>query len=71
MFGFEVAKECILVMAIFSKFVGGGRRFNAVRASIVLPDPGGPAIRILWWPAMAIVRARLAWFCPQISSSTN
>ncbi len=45
-----------------------GRRLAATLARRVLPAPGGPEIRILWWPATATVRARLANSCPRIWS---
>ena len=45
---------------ICSGTVRGGRRPSAALASMVLPVPGGPERRILWRPAMAIVRALLA-----------
>ena len=57
-----LAREWILVMAIFSMLDGGGRRLSAALANMVLPEPGGPVSRMLWRPAMAIVMARLAWF---------
>jgi len=62
-------REWILVMAIFSSLDGLGRRLRAARASMVLPAPGGPEIRILWRPAMAMTMARLACCWPRIWSS--
>lgn len=47
-------------MAICSVGVGGGKRLAAVLASRVLPAPGGPESRMLWWPAIAMESARLA-----------
>lgn len=46
----------------------GGRIPTRALASMVLPAPGGPVNRMLWWPAAAISSARLAVSCPQIST---
>ena len=44
----------------FHAWVMGGSNPGRRRASMVLPDPGGPSIRRLWPPAAATTRARLA-----------
>ena len=61
-------REWSLVSLKISLSVGGGRRFGIVLASMLLPAPGGPKRRILWWPAMATMRARLACAWPAIWS---
>lgn len=53
-----------LAISICSSGEGGGRRFWATLASMVLPEPGGPENRRLWLPAMAMISARLARACP-------
>jgi hypothetical protein len=50
----------ILVTAIASARLSGGRIEVRRRASIVLPVPGGPESRRLCAPAAAIVSARMA-----------
>ena len=40
-------------------------------ASIVLPEPGGPSIRILCPPAAATVSARLAISWPRTSAKST
>ena len=53
-----------LVISNNSSGVGGGRSEGIAFAKRVLPLPGGPLKRILWWPARARMRARLAKFKP-------
>lgn len=48
------------MIAICSVGLRGGRSDTAVRANMVLPVPGGPESNKLWWPAIAIISARLA-----------
>ncbi len=55
------ATECILVTSSASSNVMSGRMEGMQRASMVLPEPGGPIIRRLCPPAAAISAARLAW----------
>ena len=50
-----------------SSNVSGGRMVGMRLASMVLPEPGGPIIRMLCPPAHAISRARLAVCCPRTS----
>ena len=57
-----------LVISSSSFGVGGGRRDGIALARSVLPLPGGPLKRILWWPARARTRARLAKLRPWIWS---
>jgi magnesium chelatase family protein len=47
--------------------LNGGRMVGMRLASMVLPDPGGPIISMLWPPAQATSRARLAVYCPRTS----
>ena len=47
----------IFVTSSASSLVIGGRMVVMRRASIVLPDPGGPVISTLWAPAAAISMA--------------
>ena len=54
------AAEWMRVISSDSPESGGGRMPGRRRASIVLPDPGGPVIRRLWRPAAAISSARRA-----------
>lgn len=65
----RVCREWSLVIAICSSREGGGNSPALALARRVLPVPGGPESRMLWRPATAIVRARLAKFWPKISSS--
>jgi hypothetical protein len=55
------ATECTFVVSMASAKVMAGRMVGIRRASIVLPEPGGPIMRVLWPPAEATSRARLAW----------
>ena len=57
-----------LIVSSFSLCESSGSRECAALAKLVLPVPGGPVSSILWRPARATVRARLAFFCPRISS---
>ena len=50
-----------------SSKVSGARIDGSRLASIVLPEPGGPIIRMLWLPAAATSSARLAVCCPRTS----
>jgi hypothetical protein len=50
-----------------SENVNGGRIPDSRRASIVLPDPGGPTNNTLCPPAAATSRARFAVVCPRTS----
>ena len=47
--------------------LNGGRMVGIRLASMVLPEPGGPIIRMLWPPAQATSIARLAVCCPRTS----
>ena len=58
-----------MAVSICSSGVSGGSKEVAARASRVLPEPGGPEMRMLWWPAIAIIRARLARSWPRICSN--
>ena len=58
--------EWSLVAEICSSIVIDGRRFLLALASMVLPEPGGPDSKILCLPAMAIMRALLAFSWPEI-----
>ena len=49
----------------------GGRIPGSRRASIVLPEPGGPTISRLWPPAAAISSARRAAACPRTSARSG
>ena len=49
----------------------GGRIAGSRRASIVLPEPGGPTSSTLWPPAAATSRARLACACPRTSAKSS
>ena len=51
--------------------MSGGRIPANRRASIVLPDPGGPTIRTLCPPAAATSSARLAVVCPRTSPKSG
>ena len=44
---------------------------GSLRASIVLPVPGGPTMSTLWPPAAAISSARLASSCPRTSPKSG
>ena len=57
----------ILVVSSASSKVSGGRMPETRLASMVLPEPGGPIIRMLCPPAQAISSARLAVNCPRTS----
>ena len=48
-----------------------GSRPGIVRASSVLPEPGGPISSIAWPPASAISRARRATACPRTSARST
>jgi len=50
----------IFVVSSASSKVSGGRMVGMRLASMVLPEPGGPIINMLWPPAQAISMARLA-----------
>ncbi len=50
-----------------SSKVSGARIEGSRLASMVLPEPGGPIIRMLWLPAAATSRARLAVCWPRTS----
>ena len=50
-----------------SSAVNGGNRPGSLWAIIDLPEPGGPMNRMLWPPAAAISKARLAPSCPLTS----
>ena len=49
----------------------GGRIVFNLRAIIVLPVPGGPQNKILWFPAAAISKALLAFCCPLTSFKSS
>ena len=51
--------------------VSGGRMVGMRFASIVLPEPGGPIMRMLCPPALATSRARLAVCCPRTSEKST
>ena len=51
--------------------VSGGRIDGNRLASIVLPDPGGPIIKMLWPPAAATSSARFAICWPRTSLKSN
>src|SRR5204863_10217200 len=57
----------IFVVSRASSNVNGGRIVGTLLASMVLPDPGGPIIKMLWPPAQATSSARLAVYCPRTS----
>ena len=57
----------ILVVSSASSNVSGGNTPETRLASMVLPEPGGPIIRMLCPPAQAISKARLAVNCPRTS----
>ncbi len=59
------ARDQSLVIEICSLGDKSGSRLAATLARRVLPAPGGPEIRILWCPATATVRARLATSWPR------
>src|SRR3954468_8533363 len=59
------------VISTASSNVGAGRMPGSLRASIVLPAPGGPIIRRLWPPAAAISSARGASGCPRTSERSG
>ena len=65
------ATECTLVTSIASSTVRGGNSPTRRRASIVLPAPGGPSMRIEWRPAAAISSARRAEACPRTSAMSG
>ena len=49
------------VMAMASSTVSGGMMDGSLRASMVLPEPGGPLMSKAWAPAAATSSALLAW----------
>src|SRR5438094_4437884 len=57
----------ILVVSSASSKVKGGRIEGMRLASMVLPEPGGPIIKMLCPPAEATSSARLAVCCPRTS----
>ena len=59
-FAKEAGDAVDFVTSSASCFPKGGKIVGIRLASIVLPLPGGPIIKILWPPAAAISRARLA-----------
>ena len=74
------ATEWTRVTSRDSASASGGRRPGRRRASIVLPEPGGPDINRLCPPAAAITSARLArgwprtsprsgWVCPALGAA--
>ena len=65
------ATEWILVVSMASSKDMGGRMVGMRRASMVLPEPGGPIIRTLCPPAQATSSARLAWVCPRTSAKST
>ncbi len=54
---------------MLSSFDNGGSRVAMALANMLLPTPGGPLSKILWWPAAAISMARLARSWPTMSSN--
>ena len=48
-----------------------GRIPGSLLASMLLPEPGGPIINTLWFPAAAISRARLTVSCPFTSEKST
>src|SRR5438552_336637 len=58
----------IIVTSIASSSASGGRIDGRRRASMVLPEPGGPMSSTLWPPAAATSRARRACACPRTSA---
>ena len=59
------------VVSIDSAAVSGGQIVGTRLASIVLPLPGGPSIRMLWLPAAATTIARLAISWPRTSAKSS
>ncbi len=62
------AAEWMRVISSTSACVGGGRMPVSRRASMVLPEPGGPVMSRLWAPAAAISSARRARVWPRTSA---
>ncbi len=54
------------LVSMDSSRVREGRMIGSLRASMLLPLPGGPSMRRLCPPAAATSRARLAWRWPLI-----
>ena len=69
--GSSAAREWILVTSIASARVSGGRSAGRRRASMVLPEPGGPRKSRLWPPAAATSSARLAVSWPRTSARSG
>ena len=61
------ATEWIFVVSSASSNVSGARMEGRRLASMVLPEPGGPIMRMLWEPAAATSSARLAVCWPRTS----
>src|SRR5204863_8578204 len=61
----------IFVVSRASSNVNGGRMVGTLLASMVLPDPGGPIIRMLCPPAQATSSARFAVCCPRTSLKSH
>ena len=63
--------EWISVASRASRRVRSGRMEGRRRASMDLPDPGGPTMQRLWPPAAAISRARFTFSCPFTSAKSG
>ncbi len=59
------------VSSIASSCVSGGRMPAILRASMVLPEPGGPISNTLCEPAAATSSARFAVICPRTSPKSG
>ena len=64
------ATLCTLVVSSASSSDIAGRMPGRRRASMVLPDPGGPMSRMLCAPAAATSSARFAPACPRTSAKS-
>ena len=67
----SAATESTIVAASASSSSSGGSRPGIVRASSVLPEPGGPISSRPWPPASAISSARRASSCPRTSARSG
>ena len=63
--------EWIWVHSKASRSVRSGRMEGSLRASMDLPDPGGPIMAMLWPPAAAISRARFTGSWPFTSAKSG
>ncbi len=69
--GTVAATEAMIVATVASSSSSGGKSPGIVRASSVLPDPGGPIISKQWPPARAISRPRRASSWPRTSTRSG